>query len=197
MAPTAAPALLITCCRTVVHGGKGGLDWGWGVVEWSWGSVLSVHRASFTFFLLKLCKTLLFHFETASLHSQVEEGLAQGDCKRALAWCGENRSMLTRLQSPLEGKLRVQQFLQLAQADRLKEALSLAQKCFTANNAADPLLQVRQATLAGSLSFPSLVCFVFGAIPIIPSLLPSPPSSFLLLSFLGSVSREHGSREAE
>lgn len=54
--------------------------------------------------------------------------LVAHDCTRALAWCGENRSRLNKLQSTLEFDLRLQEFLALARADETMKAVEYARK---------------------------------------------------------------------
>jgi hypothetical protein len=61
---------------------------------------------------------------------RVLEGLQQGDCSRGLAWCGENRSKLKRINSSLEFSLRLQEFIELLRVQKVTEAIVYAQKNF-------------------------------------------------------------------
>jgi macrophage erythroblast attacher len=47
---------------------------------------------------------------------KVIDGITSRSCARALAWCGENRSRLVRINSTLEFNLRVQEFIELVHA---------------------------------------------------------------------------------
>jgi len=54
--------------------------------------------------------------------------LSASDCSRALAWCGENRSRLSKLSSPFEFDLRLQEFLTLVKQGHAIKAIDYARK---------------------------------------------------------------------
>ncbi|KAL6760719.1 CTLH/CRA C-terminal to lish motif domain-containing protein [Haematococcus lacustris] len=57
---------------------------------------------------------------------KVLAALVQHDCGPALAWCAEQRSRLKKAKSPLEFKLRVQEFVELVRNERRMEAVAYA-----------------------------------------------------------------------
>ncbi|KAJ9515845.1 hypothetical protein QJQ45_008729 [Haematococcus lacustris] len=57
---------------------------------------------------------------------KVLAALVQHDCGPALAWCAEQRSRLKKAKSPLEFKLRVQEFVELVRNERHMEAVAYA-----------------------------------------------------------------------
>ncbi|KAF8072778.1 hypothetical protein HT031_000438 [Scenedesmus sp. PABB004] len=59
---------------------------------------------------------------------RVVEALRARDCAPALAWCAENRARLRKLKSPLEFKLRLQEFLELVRADQRLAAVGYARQ---------------------------------------------------------------------
>lgn len=56
----------------------------------------------------------------------VVEGLKQRRCTEALAWCERYQARLKKARSPLEFRLRVQEFLELVRGDRLSAAIKYA-----------------------------------------------------------------------
>lgn len=59
---------------------------------------------------------------------RIESSLLSRDCSKALAWCGENRSRLNKINSPLEFDLRLQEFLTLVQQAQPNKAIEYARK---------------------------------------------------------------------
>jgi macrophage erythroblast attacher len=80
----------------------------------------------------------------------VSAGLAARDCAPALAWCAAHRARLQKARSPLEFRLRVQEFVELARAGRAGEALAHARR-HLAPAAAQHGPELRRA--AGALAF--------------------------------------------
>lgn len=59
---------------------------------------------------------------------RVVEALRGQNCREALSWCAENKSKLKRIQSNLEFKLRVQEFIQLVRKGCKMEAIAYARR---------------------------------------------------------------------
>lgn len=74
--------------------------------------------------LASLVDVDIFSSSRKIIHSLVD----QQDCSKALAWCGENRSRLNKIQSPLEFDLRLQEFLTLVQKKQPIKAIEYARK---------------------------------------------------------------------
>jgi macrophage erythroblast attacher len=64
---------------------------------------------------------------------RIEEALARHDCTDALAWCRENGSRLKKIESTLEFRLRLQEFIELARAGRRMDAIAHAKKYLAAS----------------------------------------------------------------
>jgi len=59
---------------------------------------------------------------------KVVEALQKKDCSEALKWCAENRKRLLKIDSSLEFKLRVQQYVELKRAGRVTDAIAHMRK---------------------------------------------------------------------
>eukprot|EP00742_Colponemidia_sp_Colp-10_P003053 GILJ01003256.1.p1 GENE.GILJ01003256.1~~GILJ01003256.1.p1 ORF type:complete len:383 (-),score=58.83 GILJ01003256.1:136-1284(-) len=57
---------------------------------------------------------------------KVVDALKGRDCSVALSWCADNRSKLKKVNSSLEFKLRLQEFIELVRSRKLLEALAYA-----------------------------------------------------------------------
>eukprot|EP00743_Colponemidia_sp_Colp-15_P005918 GILK01006363.1.p1 GENE.GILK01006363.1~~GILK01006363.1.p1 ORF type:complete len:401 (+),score=63.77 GILK01006363.1:56-1204(+) len=57
---------------------------------------------------------------------KVVDALKGRDCSAALSWCADNRSKLKKVNSSLEFKLRLQEFIELVRGRKLLEALAYA-----------------------------------------------------------------------
>ncbi|KIM22289.1 hypothetical protein M408DRAFT_332984 [Serendipita vermifera MAFF 305830] len=54
---------------------------------------------------------------------RIEEALGRKSCTEALAWCSDNKNALRKNKSPLEFELRLQEYIELARAEKTNEAL--------------------------------------------------------------------------
>ncbi|KAI8915347.1 CTLH/CRA C-terminal to lish motif domain-containing protein [Powellomyces hirtus] len=63
---------------------------------------------------------------------QVEEGLENKNCADCLKWCNDNRSGLEKIQSTLEFNLRLQEYVELARAQKKEEAIKYCRKYLVA-----------------------------------------------------------------
>lgn len=63
---------------------------------------------------------------------EVEQDLAKHRTAKCAAWCADNKSKLRKLNSTMEFKLRVQEFVELIKADRRLDAVKFARKQFPA-----------------------------------------------------------------
>jgi macrophage erythroblast attacher len=59
---------------------------------------------------------------------KVVDTLSKGDCKEALKWCVDNRSKLKKINSKLEFKLRLQEFIELVRTNSLMDAIDYSRK---------------------------------------------------------------------
>ncbi|KAI5849453.1 CTLH/CRA C-terminal to lish motif domain-containing protein [Morchella snyderi] len=60
--------------------------------------------------------------------SRIEASLRDGSVAECLAWCGENKSSLKKINSTLEFELRMQQFIELVRDRRHREATAYSKK---------------------------------------------------------------------
>eukprot|EP00736_Rhodelphis_marinus_P002789 Rmarinus@m.18617 len=87
------------------------------------------------------------------LNSQrVLDSLERHECQPALAWCTENKSKLKKIQSSLEFKLRLQEFIVLIQQRQCKQAVQYAQKHFASSFSTNSA-EIERAM--GALAFPA------------------------------------------
>ncbi|TEB34170.1 macrophage erythroblast attacher isoform 1 [Coprinellus micaceus] len=82
---------------------------------------------------------------------RIETALAHQSCTEALAWCSENKASLRKAKRTLEFELRLQEYIELCRARRLKEAISYSQK-YLSPWAETQLPQIYKAS--GLLGFP-------------------------------------------
>ncbi|KAI0078325.1 hypothetical protein K474DRAFT_1594232 [Panus rudis PR-1116 ss-1] len=59
---------------------------------------------------------------------RIEDALRRQSCTEALTWCSENKAALRKMKNPLEFELRLQEFIELARARRLEEAIAYQRK---------------------------------------------------------------------
>ncbi|KAL0959940.1 hypothetical protein HGRIS_011603 [Hohenbuehelia grisea] len=59
---------------------------------------------------------------------RIEDALAQHSCSEALAWCSENKTALRKIKSTLEFELRLQEYIELARARKILEAIAYSKK---------------------------------------------------------------------
>ncbi|KAI0696838.1 CTLH/CRA C-terminal to lish motif domain-containing protein [Cytidiella melzeri] len=59
---------------------------------------------------------------------RIEDALGKQSCTEALAWCSENKAALRKVKNPLEFELRLQEFIELARARSLMEAIVYQKK---------------------------------------------------------------------
>ncbi|KAF7794786.1 hypothetical protein EIP86_005928 [Pleurotus ostreatoroseus] len=59
---------------------------------------------------------------------RIEDALARQSCTEALTWCSENKAALRKVKNPLEFDLRLQEFIELARARNLMEAIAYQKK---------------------------------------------------------------------
>ncbi|KAK7681364.1 hypothetical protein QCA50_015455 [Cerrena zonata] len=59
---------------------------------------------------------------------RIEDALRRQSCAEALAWCSENKAALRKLKNPLEFDLRLQEFIELARARKLTDAIAYQKK---------------------------------------------------------------------
>lgn len=92
----------------------------------------------------------LVRVEIAAFEScgRIQKALLSKSTKEALAWCGENRKELGKLESDLEFELRLQQYIELIRDGQKLEAVIHAQKHLTSHKDSDLVLQA-----AGLLAF--------------------------------------------
>ncbi|KAI9292107.1 hypothetical protein K502DRAFT_325968 [Neoconidiobolus thromboides FSU 785] len=93
---------------------------------------------------------------------KVEEALKKHSCRAALAWCNENKKGLQKLESSFEFHLRLQEFVELARAQKHMDALAYLKKYMT------PYLNEKQEEVEqyfGILAFPNdTECYPYKAI---------------------------------
>lgn len=82
---------------------------------------------------------------------RIEEALARHDCTEALAWCRENGSRLKKIESTLEFRLRLQEFIELVREGRKMDAIAHAKK-YLAGNASLHMGDIQRAMAL--LAFP-------------------------------------------
>lgn len=82
---------------------------------------------------------------------EVERDLANHDTTRCLQWCADNKSKLKKLDSNMEFKLRIQEFIELVRKDRRLDAVKYAKKNFS-NYEEGQLPEIQQCM--GMLAFP-------------------------------------------
>lgn len=70
----------------------------------------------------------LVDIELFSDITRIEDALHKRSCTEALAWCSENKATLRKMKSPLEFDLRFQEFIELARARKLQEAIAYQKK---------------------------------------------------------------------
>ncbi|KAF9435220.1 GID complex subunit containing RING finger motif [Entomortierella beljakovae] len=70
----------------------------------------------------------LVDIELFAQSAKVEQALLRQSCTECLQWCKENNSSLKKIKSTLEFSLREQEFIELARASQLKEAIAYAKK---------------------------------------------------------------------
>ncbi|XP_072935743.1 E3 ubiquitin-protein transferase MAEA isoform X2 [Epargyreus clarus] len=83
--------------------------------------------------------------------AEVEAELSARRTARCLQWCADNRSKLRKLNSTMEFKIRIQEFVELVREDRRLEAVRYAKKHFSSYE--DGQLQEIQHCM-GMLAFP-------------------------------------------
>ena len=59
---------------------------------------------------------------------RIEDALRRHSCTEALAWCSENKATLRKAKNTLEFDLRLQEFIELARADKKLEAKAYSSK---------------------------------------------------------------------
>ncbi|KAI0346684.1 hypothetical protein BDW22DRAFT_1405428 [Trametopsis cervina] len=59
---------------------------------------------------------------------RIEAALTRESCTEALAWCSENKAALRKVKNPLEFELRLQEFIELARARNLLDAIAYQKK---------------------------------------------------------------------
>jgi len=59
---------------------------------------------------------------------RIEVALSRHSCTEALAWCSENKTALRKIKSTLEFELRLQEYIELARAQKKQEAMAYSQK---------------------------------------------------------------------
>lgn len=82
---------------------------------------------------------------------EVEEDLAKKCTNKCSNWCNDNKSKLRKINSKIEFKLRVQDFVELIREDRRLEAVKHARKYFPSFEH-DQLEEIRQCMAL--LAFP-------------------------------------------
>lgn len=70
----------------------------------------------------------LTNLEIFQVSQKIEESLAAKDTSKCLAWCHENRSKLRKNKSPLEFKLRQQEFIEFIKQGRKNQAVQHSRK---------------------------------------------------------------------
>jgi len=60
--------------------------------------------------------------------SRIEAGLQAHSCVEALAWCNEHKIALRKAKSPLEFKLRMQEYIELCRQERWMDAIAYSRK---------------------------------------------------------------------
>lgn len=106
---------------------------------------LSVQYVNLRATYLRRAFQTLVDIELFSDIKRIEDALARHSCTEALAWCSENKTalrkvkvgspkkstcalMVTGLQNPLEFELRLQEFIELARARKLMDAIAYQKK---------------------------------------------------------------------
>ncbi|EJC98292.1 uncharacterized protein FOMMEDRAFT_129613 [Fomitiporia mediterranea MF3/22] len=87
---------------------------------------------------------------------RIEVALQRHSCTEALAWCSENKAALRKAKNTLEFELRLQEFIELARADKSIEAIAYSKKHLVPWQDTH-LKQIRQA--ATLLAFPERLAF--------------------------------------
>lgn len=82
---------------------------------------------------------------------EVEEDLSQHRTAKCIAWCNDNKSKLRKINSTIEFRLRVQEFVELIRADRRLDAVKHSRKYFPSVES-EQLKEVRQCMAL--LAFP-------------------------------------------
>ncbi|KAI0642593.1 CTLH/CRA C-terminal to lish motif domain-containing protein [Trametes meyenii] len=59
---------------------------------------------------------------------RIEHALARKSCTEALIWCSENKAALRKLKNTLEFDLRLQEYIELARAEKTVEAMAYSKK---------------------------------------------------------------------
>eukprot|EP00050_Salpingoeca_kvevrii_P023018 m.136629 g.136629 ORF g.136629 m.136629 type:complete len:404 (+) comp9904_c1_seq4:409-1620(+) len=85
---------------------------------------------------------------------EIELALNNHDCGPALAWCAEHAERLAKLNSSLEIRLRIQQFVEFVRAGRKLDAIAFARLYFPKQGSKHFDL-IRSASLLLALPFPS------------------------------------------
>jgi macrophage erythroblast attacher len=78
---------------------------------------------------------------------KVVDGLRKRSCAEGLQWCQENRVRLKKIQSNLEFRLRVQEYVQFVKAGKVVDAIAYARK-FLSPFAATNMKELQQAIAA-------------------------------------------------
>ncbi|GBP60980.1 Macrophage erythroblast attacher, partial [Eumeta japonica] len=84
--------------------------------------------------------------------AEVEAELVQERTARCLQWCADNKSKLRKLNSNMEFKIRIQEFIELVRVDQRLEAVQYAKKHFS-NYEEGQLPEIQHCM--GMLAFPS------------------------------------------
>lgn len=74
----------------------------------------------------------------------VIEALRRRDCSEGLRWCSENKRRLQKVQSKLEFRLRLQEFVELARARRKTDAIAYMKKYLAINCDAEKLVFIQR-----------------------------------------------------
>lgn len=104
----------------------------------------------------------LTNLEIFQTTREVEEDLRLHRTAKCIAWCGDNKSKLRKINSTIEFQLRVQEFVELIRADRRLDAVKHARKYFPAFEN-DQLKEIRQcmALLAFPLNTGNIFNYIF------------------------------------
>ncbi|KAJ3293588.1 GID complex subunit containing RING finger motif [Borealophlyctis nickersoniae] len=73
----------------------------------------------------------LVDIELFARSRRVEDALQRHSCQECLQWCADNKSSLRKNNSTLEFNLRLQEYIELVRARKLKEAIDYARKHLT------------------------------------------------------------------
>ena len=88
----------------------------------------------------------------------VVEALRKRDCSEGLRWCAENKRRLQKVQSKLEFRLRLQEFVEHARAERKVDAISYMRKHLSPSNCESERLLDIQRFMALLAFQPSTSC---------------------------------------